>query len=58
MAYRENEGLIHVLRNGNPSIPKFDEAGLVTGDIIVHHVPRMIEPSVPDEVKMWRKHPI
>lgn len=53
--HRENEGLIHVLRNGTSiHALKFDEAGLAlaSGDIIVHHVPRMIEPSVPDEVRV------
>jgi RluA family pseudouridine synthase len=49
--HREYEGLIHVLRNGKPvEALKLNEAGLLAGDTIVHHVPKMIEPSVPDEV--------
>ena len=49
--HRENEGLIHILRNGKSiKATNFAGACLVTGDTIVHHVPNMIEPSVPDEV--------
>ena len=49
--HRENEGLIHILRNGKSiKASNFAGACLVTGDTIVHHVPNMIEPSVPDEI--------
>ena len=38
--HRENEGLIHILRNGKSiKASNFAGACLVTGDTIVHHVP-------------------
>lgn len=56
--YREYEGLIHVLRDGKPIVVlKLNEAGLLAGDTIVHYVPKMIEPSVPDEVMILEELP-
>ena len=34
-----------------------NEAGLLAGDTIVHHVPKMIEPSIPDEVMILEESP-
>lgn len=55
--HRENEGLIHILRDGKSiKASNFTSVCLLTGDTIVHHVPNMIEPSVPDEVMILEEN--